>query len=94
MAIAEVVKKIPLVHIEDTFENGIVLTGGGSMIYGLDKMMSKILGIPVTQPDDPIDSVAKGLSRINSFIPVKGRASNKNITNLVPKYYQAKKNGS
>ncbi|MBO5906837.1 MAG: rod shape-determining protein [Clostridia bacterium] len=94
MAIAEVVKRIPLDHIEQTFNNGIILTGGGSIIYGLDKMMSKVLGIPVTQPEDPLDSVAKGLSRINSFIPVKGRSANKNITNFVPKYYQDKKQGS
>ena len=65
--------------------------GGGSMIYGLDMMMNKVLGIPVTRPIDAIDSVAKGLSRINSFIPVKGRSSNKNITNLVAKYYETKK---
>lgn len=91
MAIAEVVKRIPLDHVENTFNNGIVLTGGGSMIYGLDMMMNKVLGIPVTRPIDAIDSVAKGLSRINSFIPVKGRSSNKNITNLVAKYYETKK---
>lgn len=91
MAVATVIKKIPLDLVESTFKNGIVLTGGGSMIYGLDRMMSKVLGIAVTQPDDPIDSVAKGLSRINTFIPVKGRAVNKNVTGLVAKYYESKK---
>lgn len=91
MAVATVIKKIPLDCVESTFKNGIVLTGGGSMIYGLDVMMSKVLGIAVTSPEDPIDSVAKGLSRINTFIPVKGRASNKNVTNLVAKYYENKK---
>ena len=93
MAIAEVVKKIPLDHVEEVFNNGIVLTGGGSMIYGLDMMMSKVLGIVVSQPSNSIDCVAKGLSRINSFIPVKGRSANKNITGLVAKYYETKKNG-
>ena len=91
MAIAEVVKKIPLDHVEAIFKNGIVLTGGGAMIFGLDTMISSVLGIPTTCPEDPIDSVAKGLSRINSFIPVKGRASNKNITSMVAKYYESKK---
>ena len=91
MAVATVIKKIPLDSVESTFKNGIVLTGGGSMIYGLNIMMSKVLGIAVTQPDDPIDSVAKGLSRINTFIPVKGRAANKNVTGQVTKYYESKK---
>jgi hypothetical protein len=35
--------------------------------------------------------VAKGLSRINSLIPVKGRAVNKNVTSQVLKYYLDKK---
>lgn len=91
MAVAEVIKKIPLDHVENVFENGIILTGGGALIHGLDMMMGKILGVPVTRPADAIDCVAKGLSRINSFIPVKGRSSNKNITNMVAKYYESKK---
>ena len=89
--IADVIKKIPLDHVEQTFENGIVLTGGSALIYGLDTMMNKVLGIPVTQPTDAIDSVAKGLARINNFIPVKGRATNKNITSMIPKYYEENK---
>jgi rod shape-determining protein MreB len=91
MAVATAIKKIPLDNVEKTFENGIVLTGGGALIYGLDTMMSKVLGINVTQPTDAIDSVAKGLSRINALIPTKARASGKNITDQVPKFYDAKK---
>jgi actin-like ATPase involved in cell morphogenesis len=87
MEIITAIKKIPLDYVEKIFENGIVLTGGGSLIYGLDKMMSKVLGITVNQPTDPIDSVAKGLSRINTLIPLKGRSTNKNVTSLVLKYY-------
>ena len=88
MAVADAIKKIPLDNVEKTFKNGIVLTGGGAMIFGLEMMMSKVLGIPVMKPADAIDSVAKGLSIINSFIPVKGRATNKNITYSVSKYYE------
>ena len=91
MAVATAIKKIPLDNVESTFKNGIVLTGGGAMIYGLDMLMSKVLGIAVTLPTDPMDSVAKGLARINSLIPVRGRASNKNVTSLVSKYYEDKK---
>ena len=91
LAIAEGIKKIPLDVVEAVFENGIVLTGGGSLIYGLDVMANKVLGIPVTQPDDPMDSVAKGLSRINTYIPMRIRSNNKNITNQVSKYYESRK---
>ena len=86
MAIAESIKKIPLDNVEKTFENGIILTGGGALIFGLDTMISKVLGIPVTMPRDAIDSVAKGLSTINSMIPLKGKSVSKNVTSLVSKY--------
>lgn len=91
LAIAEGVKKIPLDAVETIFENGIVLTGGGAMIFGLDIMTSKVLGISVTMPDDPIDSVAKGLSRINTYIPMRTRSNNKNITSQIAKYYESRK---
>ncbi len=89
LAIAEGVKKIPINMVEEIFENGIVLTGGGSLIYGLDTMANKVLGIPVFQPEDPIDSVAKGLSRINNYIPPRTR-TNKNITSQIAKYYEGR----
>lgn len=88
MAIATAIKKIPLDQVEKIFENGIVLTGGGSMIHGLDLMTEKVLGILVTQPSDPIDSVAKGLSIINSKIPVKGKPGRKNVTDTIASYYK------
>ena len=90
MAVATAIKKIPLDSVEKTFETGIVLTGGGALIYGLDTMMSKVLGINVAQPADAIDSVAKGLARINAMIPTKARASGKNITSQVSKFYESK----
>lgn len=90
LAIAEGVKKIPIDMVEEIFENGIILSGGGSLIYGLDVMTNKVLGIPVTQPEDPIDSVAKGLSRINSYIPMRIRSNNKNITSQIAKYYESR----
>ena len=88
MAVANAIKKIPIDCVEEVFSNGIVLTGGGSMIHGLDLMMSKILGISVRQPSDPIDSVGKGLSLINSRIPVRGRAVRKDITDTIANYYK------
>ena len=92
MAVAEAIKHIPLEHVEKTVKNGIVLTGGGAMIHGLDFMMTKILGVPVRQPADPINSVAKGLSIINTKIPVKGRATKKNVTKTIANYYKETKN--
>ena len=68
MAVATAVKSIPLDNVEKTLANGIVLTGGGAMIHGLDQMMSKVLGVAVKKADNPIDAVGKGLSIINTKI--------------------------
>lgn len=91
MTVANAVKKIPLEHVEEIFENGIILSGGGSEIYGLDTMISKVFGVSVTKAASPIDSVAKGLARINTFMPVKLHSSGKNITSQLAKFYESKK---
>ena len=90
MSVAVAIKKIPLEQVQSILKNGIVLTGGGAMIHGLDQMMSKVLGVPVRQPSDPIDSVAKGLSLISTRIPVRSRAG-RNITASIANYYKDKK---
>ena len=53
--ITSAVKRIPLDCVNDIFDNGIVLTGGASELYGLDTMISKVLGISVTKPKNAID---------------------------------------
>ena len=89
--VANTVKKIPIEYVQDIFENGIILSGGGAELYGLDIMMNKVFGISVTKSVSPIDSVAKGLSRINTFIPARCKYEGKNITNQLLNFYVAKK---
>ena len=89
-AVADVVKKIPYELVEEIFENGIVLTGGGADLFGIETMIEKVLGVSVTKPKDAIDCVAKGLSRVNNIIPARVRAGNKNVTDTLFKYYEDK----
>ena len=91
MGIANAIKKIPIENVEKTIKNGVVLTGGGAMLHGLDLMIEKVLGVPVRVPSDPIDSVAKGLSIINTKVPVKGRASKKNLSENIATYFKDNK---
>ena len=44
----------------DIVENGIVLTGGGALIRGLDKYFSEEIKLPVYVAEDPLLAVAKG----------------------------------
>ena len=93
-AVANAVKKIPLDFVSAIFSNGIILSGGGAELFGLDKMIEKVLGVPVTLAPDPIDCVAKGLSRINAIIPDKNRSNFKNVTDKLAKFYETKKQKS
>ena len=44
----------------DVMEHGIVLTGGGALLPGLDLRISAATGIPVHVADNPLDCVALG----------------------------------
>ena len=88
-AVANAVKRIPIDYVEEIFANGIVLTGGGAELYGLDKMLSKVLGVSVTTANNPADCVARGLSLVNTFLPIKMRNNKKNITAQLAKYYKS-----
>lgn len=44
----------------DIVERGIVMTGGGSMLKGLSKLISKETGVPVFLVDKPLECVAVG----------------------------------
>lgn len=91
MAVAEVVKQIPPAAVESIFANGIVLSGGGAELFGIEVLMGKVLGISVTKAQNPMDCVAKGLSRINAFLPERAKVANKNITSQVSKFYESSK---
>ena len=49
-----------VVRAADIIENGIVLTGGGALIEGLDKLIEKELKVPTKIADSPLTCVAEG----------------------------------
>jgi len=46
--------------ITDIYETGIVLTGGGALLRGLDREISIATRIPVKVADDPLTCVVRG----------------------------------
>ncbi len=46
--------------VADIYERGIVLTGGGALLRGLDTLISRQAEIPVRVADDPLTSVVRG----------------------------------
>ena len=59
-ALKSVLEQTPPELAGDIVENGIVLTGGGSLIRGLDKYLSDIVKLPVYIAEEPLLAVAKG----------------------------------
>jgi rod shape-determining protein MreB len=48
----------------DVLEHGIMLTGGSSLIRGLDQRLMDETGLPVRMDEDPLTSVVRGTGRI------------------------------
>jgi len=59
-ATKEVLETTPPEILADVMNRGIVLVGGGALIYGLPELLSQTLKIPVTTAEDPLTAVARG----------------------------------
>ncbi|MEG1409185.1 MAG: rod shape-determining protein MreB [Terrisporobacter sp.] len=59
-AVHAVLEKTPPELAADISETGIIMTGGGALLHGLDKKIEERTGIEVRIADDPLSCVAKG----------------------------------
>lgn len=53
-------EKTPPELVADLYEHGLILTGGGSLLRGLDKEIATAAKIPVHITDDPLTCVVRG----------------------------------
>ena len=63
-AVKEILEEAPPELVSDVMERGIVITGGGSMIPEIDKVIGEITKMPVVLADDPLSSVVKGCGKL------------------------------
>ncbi|MCC8013600.1 MAG: rod shape-determining protein [Eubacterium sp.] len=71
-AIKDVLEQTPPELSADISDKGIMLTGGGSMIYGLDKLITKETGIKAFYgAEDPVSCVAIGTGKYIEFMSDK-----------------------
>lgn len=62
-AINSVIERTPPELIGDILKNGIVMTGGGSLLYGFDQLVERETGIPTRVAKDAVSCVAIGTGK-------------------------------
>ena len=62
-AVHHVLERTPPELAADIYERGIVMTGGGALLYGLDKLMQEKTGITTMLAEDPLTAVAIGTGK-------------------------------
>lgn len=57
-------EKTPPELASDIMDRGIMLTGGGALLHGLDKLIHQETGMPVSIAERPLDCVALGTGKV------------------------------
>jgi rod shape-determining protein MreB len=62
-AIKATLEETPAELSADVMERGIVLTGGGALLRGIDRMLKEEMQMPVRAAEDPMSCVVIGAGR-------------------------------
>jgi rod shape-determining protein MreB len=63
-SVMEVVEETPPELTSDILEHGILLTGGGSLLKGIDELIVEKTKLQVTIVDDPLTTVVRGCAKL------------------------------
>lgn len=70
-AVHSVLERTPPELAADIADRGIVLTGGGSLLYGLEELIEEKTGITTMTAEDPMTAVAIGTGKYVEFLSGK-----------------------
>lgn len=65
-----VLEKTPPELVSDIIDRGVAITGGGALLRGIDKLMTKELGVPAYRVDNPTTCTAEGATRALEMYPL------------------------
>ncbi len=71
-SVKEALEKTPPELASDIVDRGIMLTGGGALLKGLDKLIHKETGLPVVVHEEALFAVVKGVGMILDNIELLG----------------------
>lgn len=63
-AVRQALERTPPELASDILERGIILTGGGALLRGLDKRLRQETNLPVNIAEDPLTCVARGAGKV------------------------------
>jgi len=63
-AVRQSLERTPPELASDILERGIILTGGGALLRGLDKRLRQETNLPVVIADDPLTCVVRGTGKV------------------------------
>lgn len=75
-----VLEKTPPELASDIADRGIVMTGGGALLYGLDKLIKEKTGINTIVAEDAVSCVAIGTGRYIEYVSM-GKINPKDVVN-------------
>lgn len=70
----DVLEQTPPELSADIIDRGIILTGGGALLKGIDQLFAHELKVPVLVSESPLDAVALGTGILLDNISMKKRA--------------------
>ncbi len=73
-AVRSVLEKTPPEMASDVVDRGIVLTGGGALLRGLDELIAEQSNVPCQVADNPLDCVAIGAGAALDYLDVIKRS--------------------
>ncbi|HND47401.1 MAG TPA: rod shape-determining protein [Anaerolineales bacterium] len=66
----KVLEKTPPELVSDIIDRGVALCGGGALLRGIDKLLTKSLGIPAYLVDNPLTCVVQGSAKAFGMLNV------------------------
>lgn len=76
--VRDTIEEIPPELLKDIMQKGIVLAGGGSLLSGIDEVISDAVNMPVVLADDPMSCVVRGCGKLFDNMDLLNKISTNN----------------
>lgn len=66
--VLQIIDKADPELVSDVTEEGILLSGGGSLIYGMEKLLAERTGLKISPSNEPLNVIAAGAGMAGEYI--------------------------